>query len=170
MAAEAAVLDPPDAAETAAPVKAPEVKAATEKPKAEKAEKDKKGSKDKKGKGAATAELAGDGPSVAGHPRASRSVARAKSWGGLGGFLVGGYLSLPIGTLAEAALRALVAGVVCYVAVWAGAVFVWRRLVILEIKAREQQLLNAVQAAGARRELAGAPGQGADRLGQRVAS
>jgi hypothetical protein len=164
MAADTAVMEPPEAAETAAPVKAPEVKAAKEKPKAEKAAKD-KDKKDKKGKGAA-AEVVGDGPSVAAHPRASRSVARAKSWGGLGGFLLGGYLSLPIGTLAEAALRALVAGVVCYVAVWAAAVFVWRRLVILEIKAREQQLLNAVQAAGARRELAG----GAERPGQRAAS
>ena len=28
-------------------------------------------------------------------------------------------------------------GLVCYVAAWAGAVFVWRRLVVLEIKARE---------------------------------
>jgi hypothetical protein len=160
MAADTAVMEPPEAAETAAPVKAPEVKAAKEKPKAE------KGGKEKKGKGAATAELVGDGPSVAAHPRASRSVARAKSWGGLGGFLIGGYLSLPIGTLAEAALRALVAGVVCYVAVWAAAVFVWRRLVILEIKAREQQLLNSIQAASARRELAG----GAERPSQRVAS
>ncbi len=154
MAADTAVMEPP-AAETAAPVKAPEAKAAKETPKADKDAKDKKGGKDKKGKGAA-AEVVGDGPSVAAHPRASRAVARAKSWGGLGGFLVGGYLSLPIGTLAEAAMRALVAGVVCYVAVWAGAVFVWRRLVILEIKAREQQLLNAIQAA--------------DRPGQRVAS
>ncbi|HWJ50510.1 MAG TPA: hypothetical protein VNR42_05785 [Solirubrobacteraceae bacterium] len=154
MAADTAVMEPPEAAETAAPVKAPEVKAAKEKSKAEKGAKDKKGGKDKKGKGAA-AEVVGDGPSVAAHPRASRSVARAKSWGGLVGFLVGGYLSLPIGTLAEAAMRALVAGVVCYVAVWAGAVFVWRRLVILEVKAREQQLLNAIQAA--------------ERPGQRVA-
>jgi hypothetical protein len=137
---DTAVLDPPDVTETAAPVKAPEAKAETEKPKA-KADKGvkEKGKKDKKG---AAAEAAGGGPSIAAHPRAARSVARAKSWGGLGGFLVGGYLSLPIGTLAEAGLRALIAGVVCYVAVWACAVFVWRRLVVLEIKAREQQLLE----------------------------
>lgn len=87
-------------------------------------------------------------PSVAAHPRAARSVARAKSWGGLAGFFIAGYLSLPTGTLAEAALRALVAGSVCYVAVWAGAVFVWRRLVVLEIKSREQQLLLATHAGG----------------------
>jgi hypothetical protein len=86
-------------------------------------------------------------PSIAAHPRAARSVARAKSWGGLGGFFIAGYLSLPTGTLAETGLRALVAGSVCYVAAWAGAVFVWRRLVVLEIKGREQQLLVGAQAA-----------------------
>ena len=51
-----------------------------------------------------------------------------------------GYLSLPTNTIATAGLRALIAGLVGYVAVWAGAVFLWRRLVILEIKGREQQL------------------------------
>jgi hypothetical protein len=145
MAADTAVLDPPEATETAPPVKAPEVKAEKAE-KAEKADKDAKadkgGAKGKKDKKGAAAEVVADGPSVAAHPRASRSVARAKSWGGLAGFFIGGYLSLPIGTLAEAGLRALVAGVVCYVAAWGGAVFVWRRLVILEIKAREQQLLE----------------------------
>jgi hypothetical protein len=135
----------------AAPVKAPAVKAKKDDAKAGKAKKETKGKK-----GAATVEDAGDGPSVAAHPRAARAVARAKGWGGLGGFLLGGYMSLPTGTLVEAGLRALLAGVVCYVAVWAGAVFVWRRLVILEIKAREQQLLTALQGAQARRELAGA--------------
>jgi len=85
------------------------------------------------------------GPSVAGHPRAARAVARAKGWGGLGGFLLGGYLALPTSTLAGAGLRALEAGVVGFVAVWAGAVFVWRRLVILELKGREQKLLAAAQ-------------------------
>lgn len=85
------------------------------------------------------------GPSVAGHPRAARAVARAKGWGGLGGFLLGGYLALPTSTLAGAGLRALEAGVVCYVAVWAGAVFLWRRLVILELKGREQKLLTDAQ-------------------------
>jgi len=81
-------------------------------------------------------------PNIAAHPRAKRAIARAKGWGGLLGFLLGGYLSLPTSTLAAAGLRALVAGVVCYVVVWAGAVFVWRRLVMIEIKAREQRALE----------------------------
>ena len=70
-------------------------------------------------------------------PARGASVARAKSWGGLSGFVLGGYLSLPTNTFAEAMLRALVAGVVCYMVTWAGAVFVWRRLVVIEIKGRE---------------------------------
>jgi len=142
------------AATAAAPApKAPEKKAA----KAKDAKKDAKAGKgSKKGakgaKGAEDAESDADGPSVAAHPRAARGVARAKGWGGLVGFLLGGYLSLPTNTLAAAGLRALIAGVVCYVAAWAGAVFLWRRLVMLEIKGREQQLLTAAQAASSRRE------------------
>jgi hypothetical protein len=162
---DTAVLDPPQETETAAPVKAPEVKAAAESAKRGKGAKEAKGKKDKKG---GAAEAPSGEPSIAAHPRASRSVARAKSWGGLVGFLVGGYLSLPIGTLAEAGLRALISGVVCYVAVWAGAVFVWRRVVILEIKAREQQLMSAMQAARAR-QLPAAGAAAAERPGARAA-
>ncbi len=127
-----------------------------------KAEKDAKG----KGKGAKDAASDADGPSIAAHPRATRAVARAKGWGALVGFVLGGYLSLPTNTLAGAGLRALLAGVTCWVAAWAGAVFVWRRLVMLEIKSREQQLLATVQAANTRRELP-AP---AERTGARTAS
>jgi hypothetical protein len=108
--------------------------------------------KDKKGKGKekkAAEPASADGPSVAAHPRAARAVATAKGWGGVIGFAAGGYLSLPTHTLADAGLRALIAGVVCYVAGWAGAVFVWRRLVVLEIKAREQHLLEMLKARSA---------------------
>jgi hypothetical protein len=104
----------------------------------------KKSSKEKGSKGSKSSEAQAasvDGPSVAAHPRAARTVALAKGWGGLGGFFIAGYLSLPTSTLAGAGLRALVAGSVCYVVAWAGAVFVWRRLVMIEIKGREQQLL-----------------------------
>jgi hypothetical protein len=106
-----------------------------------------KASKDGKGKKAskrAGADGAGDGPSVAAHPRAAMQVARAKGWGGLIGFALGGYLSLPTNTLVDAGLRALVAGTVCYLAAWASAVFAWRHLVVLEIKRREQELLSGV--------------------------
>jgi hypothetical protein len=98
-------------------------------------------------------------PSVAAHPRAARSVAQAKGWGGLAGFLIAGYFSLPTSTLAEAGLHALVAGSVCYVAAWAGAVFVWRRMVMIEVKGREQQLLADALSTHAVGEQAVPPGE-----------
>lgn len=100
----------------------------------------------KKGKGAAkpaeTSTSTGDAPSLAEHPRAVRAVARAKSWGALAGFALGGYLSLPTHTLAQSGFRALLAGIVCYVAVWAGSVFVWRRLVLAELRHHQHERLS----------------------------
>jgi hypothetical protein len=78
---------------------------------------------------------------LAEHPRAVRGIARAKAWGGLGGFLVGGYLSLPTHTLPDTGLHALAAGVVCYVAAWGAAVFLWRHLVVAELRDAQQELL-----------------------------
>lgn len=124
---------------------------------------DKQGEKKGKGKKAerAAAPAAGDGPSIAAHPRAVRAIGRAKGWAALVGFFLGGYLSLPTNTVAGAGLRALIAGAACYVAVWAGAVFVWRRLVMLELKGREQQLQNAlVEAARAKGLLRETPAGG----------
>ncbi len=99
-----------------------------------------------------------DGPSVAAHPRAARSVARAKGWAALVGFLLGGYLSLPTNTLASAGVRAIVAGLVCYVAVWAGRSSSGDELVMLEIKAREQELLLAVEEVRSRNQAAATQG------------
>ena len=98
---------------------------------------------------AAESEPAARGPSVAAHPRAARQVARAKGWAGLIGFALGGYLSLPTNTLAAAGLRALVAGIVCYVVAWAGAVFVWRRLVMLEYAGARARAERPAAAPGA---------------------
>jgi hypothetical protein len=143
MAAEAATEVAPESSE--APVAAsPEPRSPAKEGKAKGAKgKDAKngGKEAKKKKGEADEDTATGAPSIAAHPRAAGNVALAKGWGGLLGFALGGYLSLPTNTLAGAAERALVAGIVCYVVVWAGAVFVWRRLVMIELKAREHQLL-----------------------------
>ncbi len=95
------------------------------------------------GKGAGGQGTGGGGSHLilAEHPRAVRGIARAKAWGALGGFLLGGYLSLPTHTLPDAGLRALAAGVVCYVAAWGAAVFLWRRLVVAELRDAQQELL-----------------------------
>ncbi len=154
----APVTPPPQAAEKPSAEKS----AAAAKPgKESKSSKQSKSSRSKPDKVAASS----DTPSVAAHPRAARNVALAKGWGGLGGFLVAGYLSLPTDTLAEAALRALVAGSVCYVVAWAGAVFIWRRLVMIEIKGREQRLLIATQPPGA---LGESPASSMERTGARA--
>lgn len=102
-----------------------------------------KGGAGASGKGAGGGSEGGRGSHLilAEHPRAVRGIARAKAWGGLGGFLLAGYLSLPTQTLAGAGLRALAAGVVCYVAVWAAAVFLWRHLVVAELRDAQQELL-----------------------------
>ncbi len=81
--------------------------------------------------------------SLAAHPRATHTVARAKAVGGLVGFALGGYLSLPTHTVPATAVRALLAGMFCYVAVWGAAVFLWRRIVVAELRQAEQQLLTA---------------------------
>ncbi len=105
----------------------------------------------KKGKGkksgsedaAGSEDAVGSGLSLAAHPRAARRLAEAKAWGALGGFVLGGYLSLPTHTVLAAGLRALAAGVVCWVVVWAVAVFLWRRLVVAELRHAEHELLAA---------------------------
>lgn len=97
-------------------------------------------------------------PSVAAHPRAARSVVRVKSLAGLAGFLIGGYMSLSTGTSADVMLRALVAGGVCYVAGWAAAVFVWRRLVVVELEGRRQRLAAGMGGVSMSAEAAGGDG------------
>jgi hypothetical protein len=102
-----------------------------------------KGSKQKGKKSGAGDAQGATGLSIAAHPRAVQRVAQAKSWGGLIGFLLGGYLSLPTNTLVDAGLHALAAGAACYVVVWAGAVFLWRHLVVAELRSAQHELLQA---------------------------
>jgi hypothetical protein len=165
--AETAVAEPlavdPDGDAPEAPDTATETVAEPVSKGKDKAGKEKKSKK--KGKESEESESAaepGGAPSIAAHPRATRSVAQAKGWGALIGFTLGGYLSLPTHTFADAGLRALAAGAILYVAAWAVAVFAWRRLVMIEIKAREAELLAAVQAARSRRQGAGPDSQRQD--------
>ena len=113
----------------------------------------------------ASADDGSQGPSVAAHPRAALHVARAKGWGGLIGFVLAGWLSLPTCTLATAGVRALVAGVACYLAGWAGAMFVWRYVVMLQISRarapRAPALSLAPPPAGEARPARGAPARAA---------
>jgi hypothetical protein len=85
-------------------------------------------------------------PSIAEHPRAARHVRQARQAAGLVGFLVAGWTSMATSTLAETLLRALIAGVVCQVVVWAAAVALFRHLILAELRSREHALVVAAKA------------------------
>ena len=73
---------------------------------------------------------------IGAHPRARRSVQRARALGGLLGFVVALVLSLRAGVPAwDAAARSLMAGVVVHLAAWAIAVAVWKQLMLAELHA-----------------------------------
>jgi len=73
--------------------------------------------------------------SVAAHPRARASIRRTRARTALAAFAIVLFLSLNSGVPEqEAALRALVAGLVGNLAGWACALAVWRSLVMAELK------------------------------------
>ena len=106
--------------------------------------------KKQKGEGApAAAQPAGI--SVAAHPRARVSIRRTRARAALVAFGLVLFLSLSSGVPGEeAALRALIAGVVGNLAGWACALAVWRALVVAELrvleKARAERRRAAVEA------------------------
>ncbi len=71
---------------------------------------------------------------------------QARQAAGLIGFLVAGWTSMATSTLAETLLRALIAGIVCQVVVWAAAVALFRHLILAELKSREHALVVAAKA------------------------
>lgn len=87
------------------------------------------------------------------HPRARRQIELARGWAGIGAFALVALLSHNAGVGAFAAgTRALICGVVAYMAVWALAVLVWRHLAVAEAKtarqaaeARRQALLEEIE-------------------------
>jgi pantoate kinase len=85
-------------------------------------------------------------PSIAEHPRAARYLRQARQFAGLLGFMLAAFASSATNTLAGTLLRALIAGVVCQVVVWAAAVILLRHLVIAELKSREHALMQAAAA------------------------
>lgn len=91
-------------------------------------------------------------PRLSSHPRARRQIREAKAWAGLVGFVLVALLSLQGGTpLFEAGVRALIAGLACYVVGWALALAVWRHVARAEVKLFEQRLLDEPEAAGSAR-------------------
>jgi hypothetical protein len=67
------------------------------------------------------------------HPTAGPAIRRAKGLAGLAGFSVTAFIGFEGGVpFALGAIRALEVGVACNVVVWAGAVLVWKRLLIAQ--------------------------------------
>jgi len=87
---------------------------------------------------------------IGAHPRARRSVRRARALGGLLGFLVTVVLSLRAGVPAwDATARALIAGVVVHLAAWAIAVSVWKQLMLAELHELQARLERRAELARA---------------------
>src|SRR3954447_4560405 len=92
-----------------------------------------KGKKGKKGAQSA-------GIAVANHPKASRQIAKLKSYAGLAAFAYAGYAAYHAGDqFADVAFRAVIWGIAVYIAVWAAAVHVWRHVAIAEVRAAEKR-------------------------------
>ena len=109
--------------------------------------------KPKKPKGPAVSQTA---ISISAHPRAAYSIRRMKGFGGLLGLVLVAWLSWRAGSLpVDVALRALVGGIVGYVASWMIAVQVWRHLVIAEARAAAERVRARSAAASASAEVAG---------------
>ena len=78
--------------------------------------------------------------SIAEHPRATRAIRRSKAWAGLLGLVLVGVLSWRAGVAPfEVGLRALVAGILLYVVVWAASVSLWQRIVLHEAKTEAER-------------------------------
>lgn len=105
-----------------------------------------KAAKGKKGKGKGSA---ADGLSVATHPRAGVQIRRAKGWGGLAGFVIGGYLSYKAGiALPMVLLRAVAFGIASYMVFWFCALTIWRQMLLAELRAMSDRQ-NPAAAGGA---------------------
>ena len=72
------------------------------------------------------------------HPRAKRSIARAKAFGGVVGFVLGLWLGAQAGLPAwDTGVRALAGGIAGWLIVWVAAVQIWKQLILAEYRAAE---------------------------------
>jgi hypothetical protein len=109
----------------------------------------------KKSKGAETSEPTDVAVSVANHPRAKTSIRRVRARTALFAFVVVLFLSYKGGVPGqEAAMRALIAGLVGNLIGWACALALWRQIVVQEVRVvenerRERARVRAEQRAAA---------------------
>ena len=80
------------------------------------------------------------------HPRAQRSIGRAKAIGGVIGFVIGLWLGSKAGLPAwDTGVRALAGGIAGWLIVWVAALQIWKQLIIGEFRAAEAQREQARQ-------------------------
>ena len=90
---------------------------------------------------------------VSAHPRAQRSIARLKAFGGLIGFVVGFWIASKNGLPSwDVGFRALVGGTAGYVLLWLAAVTFWRQYVLAEFRGAQKRLRRQVLEHNARME------------------
>ena len=71
--------------------------------------------------------------SLRSHPSAGPAIRRAKGVGGLGGFGIAALIGFEHGTpFALVLMRALEVGVACVFVFWAGAVLIWKHLLVAQ--------------------------------------
>jgi hypothetical protein len=85
--------------------------------------------------------------SVSEHPRARAAIRRWKAWGGLVGFGLVAFLSYRAGVdTFGIGIRALLAGIGLYLAVWVFSVWLWRHIVLHEAKTEAERRRDERQA------------------------
>jgi hypothetical protein len=78
------------------------------------------------------------------HPRAQRSIARAKAIGGVIGFVIGLWLGSRAGLPAwDTGVRALAGGIAGWLIVWVAAVQIWKQLILAEYRLAETRRAQA---------------------------
>lgn len=88
---------------------------------------------------------------IGAHPRARRSVRRARAWAGMGGFALVWLLAARAGVPQfEAVLRALAGGMFLHLMAWAFAITLWRRLIVAEFEAAHERVRGRLEAPSAR--------------------
>jgi hypothetical protein len=85
-------------------------------------------------------------PSLRAHPRFAAKLRRAREAAGLAGFLVALWLAHSTHSLDGAIVRAIAAGLLAQIVVWAAGVLLGRQLVGVELRAREEAALQRARA------------------------
>jgi hypothetical protein len=106
-----------------------------------------KQAKGKQAKGKQAAAAPADArPRLSAHPKARRQIREAKAWSAIAGFTLVLILSLEGGALPfDAGVRALAAGLGCYVAGWVLAVIVWTHLARAEVLVAERRYQETLE-------------------------